>query len=313
MITIDQQVEPQVTAIPSALALTAAREFDKLLAGIKSKAPSDAYVHEGLARSAFSGMSVSFEDAWLALEAGGWLAIGEDSQGTRLSLVDLVSVAEVWGKHLIPAPFTTTVLARRWMGRAARPSGRAFTYSLGAGALVPFGALESITFLGSIDDGNALPGPITVLDVDDFAPSLPLARVASDTCCASPVARDTIVMLTSETIGGAEFVLNKTVDYANFRKAFGQEIGKFQVIRHRLVGMLRDIETARSLVVYAANDEGAALAACQEATRLIRNVVQLGLQQHGGIGFTWDLGAHRYLRHTIAVEKLLDRYARGRA
>jgi alkylation response protein AidB-like acyl-CoA dehydrogenase len=299
---VDGEVEGATRStltLASDVAVAAAEEFDKLLATFTSRRTIESFD----------------EEVWRAIDEGGWLLIGQESDGARFHLLDLVELAIVWGTHLIPAPYISTAVAQRWIGAGKMPSKNGFTYSLtsGAGALVPFGALPGTTFLSSLGIGGVEAGRILPTAIDDFAPSLPLVHVASGTICDPQVVRETIVLHAAEAIGICDTLLRKTVEYANFRKAYGQEIGKFQAIRHRLADVHRDIETCRGLVLAAVNDEGQTVDACRLVARLARGIVEQCLQTHGAIGFTWDLGIHRQLRHTIAIEKLLAHSAaRGR-
>jgi hypothetical protein len=285
--------------LSSDVALAAAAEFDKLLGSFTGK-----------------GFVEQFDQKiWQALEEGGWLVIGQESGGERFRILDLVELALVWGKHLVPAPYISTVIAQRWMGTKAMPSEHGFTYSIapGARALVPFGGLEGTTFLSSLGRDGAKAGEISVLDRDDFAPSLPLAHVATGTGSDAEISRETVILLAAEAVGFCDALLTKTVDYANFRKAYDQEIGKFQAIRHRMADIVRDIEACRGLIVTAANEPAQATGSSRLVARMARRIVENCLQTHGAIGFTWDLGIHRYLRHTIALEKLIAQYARASA
>ena len=70
----------------------------------------------------------------------------------------------------------------------------------------------------------------------------PLSRV---------VARATVA-LCGEMCGGAQQVLDMTVDYAKLRVAFGKPIGSYQGVKHQAADMLVAIENAKSLTYYAA-------------------------------------------------------------
>ncbi len=54
------------------------------------------------------------------------------------------------------------------------------------------------------------------------------------------------LILAVEGLGAADYVLEKTIDYARERKAFGKTISQFQVIRHRLADMAAAIEQNRA-------------------------------------------------------------------
>jgi alkylation response protein AidB-like acyl-CoA dehydrogenase len=116
----------------------------------------------------------------------------------------------------------------------------------------------------------------------------------------------------AEMVGGMQWILEATVEYAKTRKQFGKPIGSFQAVQHHCANILLMTESARSAVYYAAwvmgNDpEQAPLAVsiaktyCSDAYREVGN---LGIQVHGGIGFTWDENIHFYYKRAKASELL---------
>lgn len=116
--------------------------------------------------------------------------------------------------------------------------------------------------------------------------------------------------LSAEMVGGMQWILDATVEYAKTRKQFGKPIGQFQAIQHHCANMLLMTESARSAVYYAAwvmgNDvEQAPLAVSMAkayASDAYREVGNLGIQVHGGIGFTWDENIHFYYKRAKASE-----------
>jgi alkylation response protein AidB-like acyl-CoA dehydrogenase len=118
------------------------------------------------------------------------------------------------------------------------------------------------------------------------------------------------VMLAAEMMGGAQKVLDMTVDYAKVRVQFGRPIGSFQAVQHKCANMMVDIEGAKSAVYYASwavsNDHPeAALAssvAKAAASDAYRRVSAEGIQLHGGIGFTWDHDLHLYFKRAKSAE-----------
>src|SRR5260370_33085594 len=66
------------------------------------------------------------------------------------------------------------------------------------------------------------------------------------------------VALCAEMCGGAQKVLDMTVEYAKIRQAFGRPIGSYQGVKHRAADMLVDVENSKSITYYAAwaMDEG---------------------------------------------------------
>ncbi|TAL04193.1 MAG: acyl-CoA dehydrogenase [Rhodospirillaceae bacterium] len=111
-------------------------------------------------------------------------------------------------------------------------------------------------------------------------------------------------------MGIAAQMLHKTVEYAKIRVQFGQAIGAFQAIKHRCADMAVAVEAGQSAAYYAfwaiAEDSSdspraAAMAKsyCGEVARMVCNEA---IQVHGGMGFTWELGLHRYLRRAKVLE-----------
>lgn len=118
------------------------------------------------------------------------------------------------------------------------------------------------------------------------------------------------VALSAEMCGGAQRVLDMTVEYAKLRTTFGKPIGSYQGVKHKCADMLVEIENAKSLTYYAAwaVDEGEADAplavsmAKAYASDASRKVAAAGIQLHGGIGMTWEHDLQLYLKRAKACE-----------
>jgi alkylation response protein AidB-like acyl-CoA dehydrogenase len=116
--------------------------------------------------------------------------------------------------------------------------------------------------------------------------------------------------LSAEMVGGMQWILDASVEYAKTRKQFGKPIGQFQAVQHHLADVLLMTESARSAVYYAAwvmeaEPEQAPLAvsiAKMYASDAYREAGNLGIQVHGGIGFTWDHEIHFYYKRAKSSE-----------
>jgi alkylation response protein AidB-like acyl-CoA dehydrogenase len=120
-------------------------------------------------------------------------------------------------------------------------------------------------------------------------------------------------LLAAEQVGGAQHLLDLTVEYAKTRLQFGRPIGSFQAVKHRLADMLVLVEHARSAAYHAAwalqdgTDDpflatSIAQATCSDAYyRVAADAIQL----HGGIGFTWEHQAHLYYKRAVTDAALL--------
>src|SRR5262249_42093798 len=60
------------------------------------------------------------------------------------------------------------------------------------------------------------------------------------------------VGLCAEMCGGAQRVLEMSVEYAKVREQFGKPIGSFQAIQHKCANMLVEVESSKSVTYYAA-------------------------------------------------------------
>ncbi len=121
------------------------------------------------------------------------------------------------------------------------------------------------------------------------------------------------VALAAEQVGGAQRVLDMSVEYAKNRIQFGRPIGSFQAIKHKCADMLLEVESAKSAAYYAGwaaaedNDElpvtaCLAKAYCSEA---YFHAAAENIQIHGGIGFTWEHDAHLYFKRAKSSEIIL--------
>jgi alkylation response protein AidB-like acyl-CoA dehydrogenase len=118
------------------------------------------------------------------------------------------------------------------------------------------------------------------------------------------------VALCAEMCGGAQKVLDMTVEYAKIRQAFGRPIGSYQGVKHRAADMLVDVENSKSITYYAAwaLDEGSPEAplavsmAKAYVSDAFRRVAAAGIQLHGGIGFTWEHDLHLYFKRAKGSE-----------
>jgi alkylation response protein AidB-like acyl-CoA dehydrogenase len=142
--------------------------------------------------------------------------------------------------------------------------------------------------------------------------------------------------LAAQQVGGSRHALERTVEYVRERRQFGRAIGSFQAIKHRLADLLVAVEAARTAAAYAVasvsgeSGDGTSARGGARAERFTELAVAAPIaksvcsqafhlataelvQLHGGIGFTWEHEAHRYLRRARADEVLLGTPAQHRA
>ena len=115
------------------------------------------------------------------------------------------------------------------------------------------------------------------------------------------------------SIGGAQFCLDRTIDYMKERKQFGTRLADFQALQFRIADYATEIEAARLLLHRAAvavgDKEPAATQLAAKAKRLATDtgfeVVNGCLQLHGGYGYLRDHPIERVLRD-VRVHQILE-------
>lgn len=110
-------------------------------------------------------------------------------------------------------------------------------------------------------------------------------------------------------LGIAQAALDAALQYAKQREAFGQPIGKFQMIQSYLADMATQVHAARLLIYHAAymKDHGkrVTLEGSQAklfASEISSKVCNLCVQIHGGYGYIEDFPAERFLRDAKLCE-----------
>lgn len=119
------------------------------------------------------------------------------------------------------------------------------------------------------------------------------------------------LLLAAESCGGAQSVIEYTVDYLKTRKQFGKIIGSYQALKHPIVDAHVAYEKARSHLYSAAysfsqqgEGEIATRMAKAEANQAFAYAADRAIQFHGGFGFTYDCDAQLYRRRAIWAEAL---------
>ncbi len=131
--------------------------------------------------------------------------------------------------------------------------------------------------------------------------------------------------VSAESLGLMSRLNDLTVAYSKTREQFGQPIGRFQVLQHRMVDMFVALEESRSMTtVYMADVDSADVDVRRKAVSAMkvqcdkagRRVGQEAIQLHGGIAMTDDYSAGHYFKRLSVIHRLfgdldwhLDRFA----
>ena len=313
-------------------------EQDEIVATVRSQLVTDFDLH---ALAASDGADVVVDAAlWQRCAELGWFGLGlaEELGGVGYTLAEETLLFAELGAHVTPGPFLATVLG-------ARVAAIGGADDVAAGILsgtttVALGEVESDgdggTQLRVSDHGGAdlvlVVGGNRVELVDTTALDLrheasidllvPLAT--ADTPTVAPVAAldgdaaaDVIlrgdVLVAAQLAGIAVGTAAQSTEYAQDRQQFGVAIGSFQAVKHRCADMAVRAEVATSQVRLAALAllDGRDDAAFQcEAARVVATDsaitnAHVNVLNHGGIGFTWEHTAHRYVTRAQVLSRTL--------
>jgi alkylation response protein AidB-like acyl-CoA dehydrogenase len=141
----------------------------------------------------------------------------------------------------------------------------------------------------------------TVLTMRDVHVDAPLPDGPAHLAQAVADAR---VMASAEMVGIAQRLFDDTLDYVKTREQFGQPLGRFQVIQHRMVDSYAKVEQMQSALYrhLLQNDDVQGLKAFIGESALW--VAHQAVQLHGGMGMSDELGIGHGLKRIMLLSKL---------
>ncbi len=244
--------------------------------------------------------------------------------GAGFGVVEETLVFAELGRHAVPGPFLAGVIGARLAaleGRSDIAEGiiggeRVALCRADADSYVIYDAADATWWLLSDGDTVALAPAGDSIPFDGLDVLVPMARAPRSAAEPLVVAGDGRglalrgALLASALLGGmARGTAEQSVGYALDREQFGQAIGGFQAVKHRCADMATRAESAECQTRYAALAlaQGAPDAAFHvHAARVIAaraaiENAQVNVQNHGGIGFTWEHTAHRFVTRSRVV------------
>jgi alkylation response protein AidB-like acyl-CoA dehydrogenase len=123
-----------------------------------------------------------------------------------------------------------------------------------------------------------------------------------------------LAALCADAVGSMKALLDATGSYLQTRKQFGQPIGRFQALQHRMADMLIHYEQAKSMACLASMQCETADAVTRRKALSAAKVVigqagrfigQQAVQLHGGMGMADELDVSHYFRRLTAAELTL--------
>jgi alkylation response protein AidB-like acyl-CoA dehydrogenase len=145
------------------------------------------------------------------------------------------------------------------------------------------------------------------------APGELLGEVGKGLAVIEKIVEAGIAATSAETVGAMEAMNEMTLEYSKTRVQFGQPIGSYQVVQHRLADMFMAQEQGRSMAMLATmsvdnaddaerrHDFAMAKVGVGQAGRYVS---QSAVQMHGGIGMTEEYAVGHYFRRCMVVERL---------
>ncbi len=258
------------------------------------------------------------------------LRLPESDGGVGLGHADAVLVFAELGRRLVPGPVVWTHLAAGLIKGAA--AGEVVVGGLDL--MGPESGPLLVEHLDSLDallilrhqgvyhvDPKSLSARPIAEPLDPLTPlhhmeALPEGELIVGPDEAERLRLEGAALVSGQLLGIAESTLELAAGYAKERHQFGRAIGSFQAIKHMLADMFVRQEVARA-AVYAA---GATLddpevgdvvravstgkiTAGEGALKNARSCIQI----HGGMGFTWEIPAHLYMKRTWVLESVFGR------
>jgi alkylation response protein AidB-like acyl-CoA dehydrogenase len=244
-------------------------------------------------------------ETWKELAAAGVFTLGELG-----GLADAAVVFEELGRALVPGPLVWGYLAGRDDVVSGGVSDAALAY--------PDDVAVVHAMVG--DRVHAIPAASVQWTAVDHPldPLTPLGRVTAvgegvDVAPASDWQRRGAVLVAAQLAGMAGATSDMAVAYAKERQQFDKPIGAFQAVKHICADMQVRAEVARAVVDAAAVtfddpgvgdvDRAVAAAKVVAGDAAVANA-KACIQVHGGMGFTWEVDAHLYLKRAWVLDRL---------
>ena len=247
---------------------------------------------------------ISGEDIWAFAYA--------EPQG-RYNLNDLTTKASKEGDNYILNGYKCVVSAAPWSKKlivSARTSGdQRDEEGISLFILDKDSSGISLRDYPTVDGSRA--SEITLEDVKVSSENL-IGEEGKASKLIEQVVDESIAAVCAEAIGAMGVLNEVTVEYCKTRKQFGQPIGKFQVLQHRMVDMFMQYEQSVSMT-YMVNlklheeyserrkaASGAKVQICKAAKFIGQSAIQL----HGGMGMTDELNVGHYFKRLSMIESL---------
>jgi alkylation response protein AidB-like acyl-CoA dehydrogenase len=225
------------------------------------------------------------------------LLVPESHGGLGMGLLDAVLIARECGRFCLAEPLVESAfVATPWL------IARGETAELAAIVAGEHRPVAAHAINGWVADGEG--EPLASID--------PLRRLAAPVEAPGddPLLLDLgALMSAAQLVGLAEAMLDQAVEYSKIRTQFGQPVGAFQAIKHKLADVAVALEFARPVLWRAAQalDDGANSASLHVshaklvATDAAYLAAESAIQVHGAMGYTYEVDLHFWMKRAWAL------------
>lgn len=225
------------------------------------------------------------------------LVIPEDQGGLGLGLLDAVLVARECGRACLAEPLVEAAFVRAPWLMSQGQSDALEAIASGGDKATP---AHTINGWQTDGQGDAL---------ESIDPLRNLTALPSDASDDPQLLNLGALMASAQLVGLGEAMLEQAIEYSKIREQFGQPIGGFQAIKHKLANVAVALEFARPVLFRAAQamDDAldsapvhvshAKLAASDAAYLSAESAIQV----HGAMGYTYEVDLHFWMKRVWAL------------
>jgi alkylation response protein AidB-like acyl-CoA dehydrogenase len=229
------------------------------------------------------------------------------------SWADTALVFQELGRALVPGPLVWSHLAHGAVDgivtgiEHTTGAGTVMVEHLGVADAVVVLEQDGITRIApdALDDAETIAWPLDPLTPVHRVDVLPDGDVVGGPAEAAAWRTGGALLTAAYSVGMAAACVEAALAYALVRHQFDRPIGSFQAVKHILADMAVRAEVTRAAVDAAAvtlDDPGAgdpmrsvSGARILAGEAALRNA-KASMQVHGGMGFTWEVDVHLYLK-----------------
>jgi hypothetical protein len=239
---------------------------------------------------------------WSILAEGGWGAISADPEN-GMELRDIIEVARISGRYSYSTPIVSTLLAGRWfeLDEETLAAGASLALRRRGEVIAPY-----YTAGFAVVDGAGTIVSASPVSVESFALLAPVATLPEGTeAIGGAQLAEARAAFVAVAVGCADAVIDRSVAWAQTREQFGQPIKGFQAVRHHLANAHIAREQAWTAAIAAAHEPDHSSRWARQGFSLARTAIELGIQVHGGVGYTYEVGLQHYLDQVIELDSIL--------